>query len=141
MPEIHPADPRARRKLVVWISISAIAILFSQKCIGWFTDWLAEDPERVREYFGYIIGAIAIFFSPLLWFGYAAWQLGVVVVVAKRFPAPDMKVIVDTVVVKGRQAILRGRLFQMTGAILWGVAIGFPLIFGQILKDLLSNTP
>lgn len=141
MPEIQPADPVSRRKLVVGASLFLLAMLMCQSVVQWFTEWLAEDPERVREYFAYIVGAIAFVFSPLFVFGYYAWQIGVRVIKAKRFPPPGMKVIKDTVVVKGRQAISRGRVLKVCGVILWGTAIAFPIACWRILGSVLSEMP
>ena len=141
MSEIQPADPASRRKLVVGASLFLLAMLLCQSVVQWFTEWLAEDPERVREYFAYIVGAIAFVFSPLFVFGYYAWQIGVRVIRAKRFPPPGMKVIKDTVVVKGRQAVSRGRGLKVCGVILWGTAIAFPLAFCRILGKVLSEMP
>lgn len=141
MPEIQPADPASRRKLLVWLSLFLLVMLLSQSVVQWFTEWLAEDPERVREYFAYIVGAIAFVFSPLFGFGYYAWQMGVKVISAKRFPPPGMKVIKDTVVIKGRRAVSRGRALQVCGVILWGTAIAFPIAFWQILGNILREMP
>lgn len=141
MPEIQPADPASRRKLVVWLSLFLLVTLLSQSVIQGFTHWLAEDPERVRDYFGRIVGAIALVFSPLFVFGYYAWQMGVAVIRAKRFPPPGMKVIKDTVVIKGRKAVSRGRALQVCGVILWGTAIALPLAVWWILGNILSETP
>ena len=141
MPEIQSADPASRRKLLVWLSLFLLVMLLSQNVIQWFTRWLAEDPERVREYFVYIVGAIALAFSPLFAFGYYAWQMGMAVIRAKRFPPPGMKVIKDTPVVKGRKAIYRGRALQVCGVILWGTAIAFPIAFWRILGNILSEMP
>lgn len=141
MPEIQPADPASRRKLVVWLSLFLLVTLLSQSIIQGFTHWLAEDPERVRDYFGRIVGAIALVFSPLFVFGYYAWQMGVAVIRAKRFPPPGMKVIKDTVVIKGRKAVSRGRALQVCGVILWGTAIALPIAVWWILGNILSETP
>lgn len=141
MSEIQPADPASRRKLVLGASLSLLAMLLCQSVVQWFTEWLAEDPERVREYFAYIVGAIAFVFSPLFVFGYYAWQIGMKVIRAKRFPPPGMKVIKDTVVVKGRQAVSRGRALQVCGVILWVTAIAFPMACWQILGKVLSDMP
>ncbi|MGR3277919.1 hypothetical protein ACSYAD_22740 [Acaryochloris marina NIES-2412] len=141
MPEIQPADPASRRKLVVWLSLFLLVTLLSQSVIQGFTHWLAEDPERVRDYFGRIVGAIALVFSPLFVFGYYAWQMGVAVIRAKRFPPPGMKVIKDTVVIKGRKAVSRGRALQVCGVILWGTAIALPIAVWWILGNILSETP
>ncbi|WP_299493564.1 hypothetical protein [Acaryochloris sp. IP29b_bin.137] len=140
MPEIQPADPASRRKLLVGLSLFLLVMLLGQSVVQWFTKWLTEDPERVREYFVYIVGAIAVIFSPLLALGYYSWQIGGAVIRAKRFPPPGMKVIKDTVVVKGRKAIVRGRALQVCGAVMGGTAIAFPMAFWQILGHLLSET-
>lgn len=141
MSEIQPADPASRRKLVVGASLFLLAMVSGQGVVQWFTNWLAEDPERVREYFAYMVGAIAFVFSPLFGFGYYSWQTGVRVIRAKRFPPPGMKVIKDTVVVKGRKAVSRGRALQVCGVILWGTAIAFPLAFWRVLGKVLSEMP
>lgn len=140
MAEIHYADPTLRRKLAWGIALLLIATLFSQKLFIRFTDWVAEDPEQIEERINYLIGVIAVAFAPLFLCGYYAWKTGSVIVAAKRFPGPKMKVIFDTVIVKGQQAVLRGRLMQLVGAILWVIAIGFPIAFGYIIKSIINNS-
>lgn len=140
MAEIHYADPTLRRKLAWGIALLLIATLFSQRLFVRFTDWVAEDPKQIEERVNYLIGAIAIAFSPLFLFGYFTWKTGSVIVAAKRFPSPKMKVIFDTVILKGQKAVLRGRLMQLVGAILWGTAIGFPIAFGYTIKSIINNS-
>jgi hypothetical protein len=120
MGEIQPADPAARRHVLVAAAIVAVA--------GWaafffLQDWLAGlrglDPLRARR-------ALE---EAMIWGSWAAtlpvavlatwlWWVGVRVCRAERFPPPGSKVVRDTPVLHGDAARLRGIALRVLAAFL-----------------------
>jgi hypothetical protein len=120
MAEIQPADPAARRRVL--IAAGAIAVA------GWaaffaLQEWLAGlqglDPLHARR-------ALE---KAMIWGSWAAtlpvaalagwlWLTGVRVCRAERFPAPGSKVVRDTPVLHGEAARLRGIALRVLAAFL-----------------------
>lgn len=139
MPETQSADSKARRNFIVGLLFLFVAALVVRPIFGGLEQWVTEDPETIREKVPIVVSGIAVAFIPLLLFGVIIWRMGNSVIASGRFPSPTMKVIVDTPIIEGRIALIRGRLLQLTGILMCVVAIGFPLFFWWIVTGIIRD--
>jgi hypothetical protein len=115
--EVQEADPKARRLALVFILIGmivgALLILAVEQYQGTIRDRILSDPagasDRIR--LAFLVSA-ALLSTPLLLFAAYCWTLGAKVRRAQRFPPPNVRVIRDTSVVYGDDAVFRARVLQ-----------------------------
>jgi hypothetical protein len=114
---VQKADPKARRLALVFILIGmivgALLILAVEQYQGTNRDKILSDPantsERIRLT---LLVSAALLSTPLLLFAAYCWTLGAKVRRAQRFPPPNVRVIRDTPVVYGDDAVFRARVLQ-----------------------------
>lgn len=131
MSTIHKADPAARRNvgllIVAGVLLGAALITGFDRYGGTILDWILADPEqvghRLRQFF--LLMAL-VGSAPLLLFTLWLWSLGSRVMHARRFPLPDQRVLRDTPVLEGEEAVSRGRGLKvlavsmaLAGVVLW----------------------
>ena len=126
MPEVQPADPVARRRVLV----GAVAVLAACTA-GYFAlqHWLAglrglampqvqQALERALILVGWAAMVPAVLLAAFL------WRYGTRVCAADRFPAPGARVIRDTPVLHGPPAQLRGTALKVVAVFLTLLASG-----------------
>lgn len=138
--EIQPADPQARRR--------AVRLLVVLGLIAAATVWLLQDRlDAVLETAGgpdleaarTTLTAISALAGAGL-VGIALWMiaLGRRIEGARRFPPPEMRVIHDTVVRRGEQAVRIAYLLYAGATVLFagGIAIPFQIwrLFGSLIE-------
>jgi len=116
--EIQKADPAARRQAVLVIIIGAAvgALLiagfehFREPLLKWLSSEPAETLRRAK-----LAAYVSAFVLtvPVIAFAIYLWLLGVKVLRAQRYPPPGLRVIRDTPVIGGRDAVIRGRVIQV----------------------------
>lgn len=126
MPEIQPADPVARRRVL----LGAVAVLAA--CTGGYfglRHWLAGlrglDTPHVQQSLEHaliVVGWAAM--VPAVALAACLWRYGSRVCAADRFPAPGARVIRDTPVLHGPPAQLRGAALKVLAAFLALLASG-----------------
>jgi hypothetical protein len=112
--EVQKADHKARRLALVFILIGmivgALLILAVEQYQGTIRDRILSEPtgasDRIR--LAFLVSA-ALLSTPLLLFAAYCWTLGAKVRRAQRFPPPNVRVIRDTSVVYGYDAVFRAR--------------------------------
>ena len=137
--EIQKADPAARRRAVLVVATTAVAgsllILWYQRGDAAIVEWLlATLPEAAERPTLLLAICVACFLPLLATCGYL-FQQGRRIVAARRQPAPGLRVVRDTPVVRGARAVRRGRLLQglaVLMGVLWLVAAG--LIWWMLLE-------
>lgn len=126
-PDIAPADKRLRMlTLIVAIVLLAAGYLAYTLLLPRYLEFLRHlsiaNPARLKgEYeraFHWMFGVIALLTAAI---GYHALRLGVKTRRAALFPPPDVKVIVDTKIVRGTKA-------QRLGALMIAGALGFSTV-------------
>lgn len=114
MTEIRRADPAARRQVLLLLAVTAAAgvVLYvgAERYAPAIRDWTLADPSaaagRVRLVF-LLFGGILV--APLLAFAAYLWRLGARGMQAAEFPPPGYRVVSDTLVLRGADAVARGR--------------------------------
>jgi len=128
MSEIQYADPAARRRalwLVIFLlSIGGLTVFASVRYLPWIERWLLSNPDELEQR---VAAAAALVFAainlPLVAFAAHLWVRGTYVHRYQRFPVRGEHVVRDTPVVRGEEAVLRGRLFQSLAVALVAAAI------------------
>jgi hypothetical protein len=118
MTDIRRADPAVRRHALVVLVVGACAGVLLIMVFGLrptiLRDWILAEPaasaQRVKVAF-LLLAALVL--APLLAFAAYLWSFGTKVLRASEFPPPGLRVVRDTPVITGEQAISRGRLFRV----------------------------
>jgi ABC-type dipeptide/oligopeptide/nickel transport system permease subunit len=140
MPEIQKADPAARRRSLLMISIAAIigvtvVVLFEQyrsqleDLLERNVDFLIAHPELIAI----IVLALMI---PIIAAAFYLWYFGTSIILAKRFPPPGVAVARDTLILSGTKAINRGRVMQVLAVSLLVACLAFPVAMWYLLWTL-----
>jgi len=113
MSEIQKADPKARRRAVLSVVIGTIVgaafILGFESYRAALQEWILSEPGKVSDRLNLVfLVAACVLSAPLLVFGAYIWVLGARVTRARQYPPPAQSVIRDTLVVRGRAAVLGG---------------------------------
>lgn len=118
MTNLRKADPAARRKVALLLSVGAcvgavLIVAFERYRIP-LSDWVLAGPgasaQRARLA---LLLLAALLLAPLLALAAYLWSLGARVVRAQEFPPPGLRVIRDTAVITGARAVSRGRLLKV----------------------------
>ena len=120
MPEIQRADPATRRRALV--AIAAIAVAGWAAYFGlqqWLGGLAGLAPARMRASLEHAMvwGSWAATL-PVAALAIVMWRYGGRVRRAARFPPPGAKVIRDTAVLHGEQALLRGTMLRVLAVFL-----------------------
>ncbi|MGF1529508.1 MAG: hypothetical protein ACFCBW_22410 [Candidatus Competibacterales bacterium] len=143
---IQPADPRARRRVLVLILLGGalgggLLWAFEAYRPQWVA-WVADDPATRMPQL--MAGLTVLVVLPLVGFAAHLWWLGRRVLVALRFPPPGMAVSRDTPIATGAAARRRGIAFQVGAGLLLvlGTGMGFYLWqLGQAFARLAGESP
>ena len=138
MPEIQPADPATRRRVLLAAAVIAV--------LGWaaffaLQDWLARlagaEPARMRESLeqALVWGSWAAMLPVTVLAGWL-WLYGVRVGRSGRFPAPGAKVVRDTPVLHGEPARLRGAALKVLAAFLGLLSAGTLIAVHRLIARL-----
>lgn len=129
--EIHRADPQLRRLTLV---VLAFAMLAAILLLVWFHHWLdrstvAMPAERFALEMQRMIGITSTGsgLCVLLLAGYAA-RLGRRVIDERRWPLRGSRVVLDTRVRTGADAVSFGRMLNIVAVVLIVLAIGFGVL-------------
>ena len=121
--EFIRADPRHRRNALVMFIASTIVCAF---IIGWgwpmFRDWLLEGKAtgRIRGLWiclGFL-GFVGLISLGVTWFGMYTLRLAGRAMAHGQFPPPGTKVIRDTRILRGREALAIARVQRFLGTLL-----------------------
>lgn len=131
----HPAEPVdiqqanivVRRRAVLLAALIVIAaILLSESYLPILEQWIWSDPERIVERVRTVLMALILLTTvPLVILAVYFFILGRRIHRSKRFPLEDQRLVRDTVILHGKQAMFRGRVLQ-------GMAVALVLLSGGL---------
>ncbi|MCK9275154.1 MAG: hypothetical protein M0P57_08695 [Syntrophales bacterium] len=117
MKDIRRADPDARRRSMQIAAVAFLVVFVTmiafKKYYPALSDWILSEQAEAGKRVGYMLIVLALIVSvPLA--GLAAYlrSFGSRVIRAEEIPPPGQKVTRDTVIIRGRHAVIRGRLIQ-----------------------------
>ena len=143
MPQVQHADPTARKKAILLLAVGTVFGVLILSAIDWyqadFERWFIEGPEHPEGKFTWILIAFALVSLPLLFAGVYFWRMGRLVIDTQRFPPPGIPVIRDTPILSGKDAVVRGRIFQLGAFFLGGSGIVIPVILWWVLRRILGD--
>jgi hypothetical protein len=130
MNDIQRADPTARRQAVLVVVtgtvIGVLLILGFERLQVPLRDWILSEPERTAQRVTLVFLIMtAVLVGPLLALAVYFWRLGVRVVRGQQFPPPMYRVVRDTRILRGRAAVVRGRLLE-------GLAVCLVIVAGLL---------
>lgn len=140
MNEIQRADTKTRRYFLMGMMLLFLSALILRPIVDNIGVWVAADPELIGQKIPIIVSGITLAFMPLLFMGIYCWQLGRSVIHSGQFPSPGMKVLVDTPIIRGHKALMKGRVLQLVGLLLSASSIAFPIAFWFVLDRVTSPT-
>lgn len=126
-PKIQPADPGARRVglaiVVLGAALGGIVVYAFTAGGDAVSAWLVRSLSSAQTRGPTLAGIAAMLATPLLLL--AAWLAwwGGRVIAARRFPLPGSRVMRDTPILEGRDAVARGQLMRVIAAMLLGGAL------------------
>jgi hypothetical protein len=132
IPDILPADRRLRRCVAFGLlALTVLAILVLELGAPWLVVKFQQDPrEAVRALKLLMLAA----FAPLIPVGVYIFSFGRRAVQAGHFPPPGARVIVDTRIVQGRAARLRGGVLMLIGLALTGITLFAALVVPALVE-------
>lgn len=138
MPDVQPADPRARRSVLVIIGLGSVAgllfIFLARQFRPELEAWVTQDPApRVRIIFGAMTVLTA---GPVLGMAAYLWQLGQRTLRSGRYPPPGLRVTRDTPIETGRAASTIARMFKMLAVALASAAVLLGVLLWWLLFTL-----
>lgn len=134
-------DRADRKERMRWVGILLVMAIAGGAAILWLVPALtghleSADPERALK-IGVI--TIALLTIPFVLVGFAIVWLARRTLASERFPPPGVKVIKDTVVLRGRDARRRGYVLMVLGIFLTVLSLYGSLIMPFGLHKLIEH--
>jgi hypothetical protein len=125
MGDIQRADPTIRRTVFVvlgaGVAIATAILLVASRFRAPFEAWLVED---LRSRTLVVFAALTIISAgPVLGMAGYLWRLGQRIANSGRYPPPGLRVLHDTEIVDGPQAIRLSRAMKVFGSVLGTAAL------------------
>jgi hypothetical protein len=123
MAEMHHATPGAGRRIawhvVLAALLGAVVIAIFQAAQPALLEWATADPQSTRARARLLIGVLAaLVIAPVAGIAMYLARLGGRVVRERRFPPEGLAMIRDVIVVRGPEAVRKGRVLQFAAAAL-----------------------
>jgi hypothetical protein len=127
--DIQRGDPGARRRaiwiVVLGVTAGAVVLLWFEQSLPALIAWATENPDQGTARAKLLLALIGtVIVVPMAGFAAYLWFLGERISRSGRFPLPSMKVVRDTVVVTGEDAVTRSRFVKALAVFLAISAIG-----------------
>jgi len=128
------ADKKYRKKIFI---IYFISVALGAALIGWGLPWVKGHIQGLapESALNNLIMLVRFMFLSIVPIGFYILSHGRKILIHKQFPPPGTKVIIDTRVIEGEKALIRGRLIIAIA----GCLIAVCLIGGLYLPHKLSN--
>jgi ABC-type dipeptide/oligopeptide/nickel transport system permease subunit len=116
MPDIQKADPVARHRALLIMSVAALigvaVVLLLEHYRPKLEQLLEDNAEVLLARPEIIAAAFLALMLPMYVAAIHLWRHGTVIVASQRFPPPGQPVVRDTAILAGRMAVYRGRIIQ-----------------------------
>ena len=123
--QIQPADPIARRKAIVWSCVAggllALFALFLSPGEARLQAWIVDHSDLLVESPLTAAGLMFVFLSPIVIGAFFAIGYSERVRRDQRFPPAGAKVIRDTPILQGAQALARATKLKVLGYLLFAI--------------------
>jgi len=134
---VRRADPAFRRLAIIIVVAGTCAAAFVIGLLGRsrdaLADWVRADAGRSAQRIELILVVFALLLSaPLVAMAAYLTSLGGRAVRAREFPPPGFRVIRDTPIINGDDAVSRGRWLQGAAVILTAAAVAMGLLFWRL---------
>ena len=122
-PEVHSADPKARRSAMVWlaglVAVGFAGLVLWGNTLSDLSLRFENDPDTVIADIRWLFRGLAIAMGTGV-LAMTVYILSISRAVARqrRFPPADMRVVRDTRVLRGKAAIRRAQLGRVLSAVL-----------------------
>jgi len=134
---IQKADKGYRNKylkrLFLYTGLGIVMILWAVPLLGPFLETL-KPGQAIKT----VVVVLIVMFLPLILMALYLMNLSRRILKSERFPPPGIKVIRDTVVLKGQHARSRGYLIMILSLILILLSTGFMIYMPYLLNELLE---
>ncbi|MHC4519822.1 MAG: hypothetical protein ACYTAS_14635 [Planctomycetota bacterium] len=130
------ADRKYRRVILIAFGVSVcIGVVLLQWVLPWATRYLAQ--RRPQEALQILQVAVSLMFLSALPIAWYIWSLGRKGVTSQQMPPPGVRVIKDTIIIRGRSAVARGKALMVIAVLLAIVSliggIWLPWKLGKIM--------
>jgi hypothetical protein len=96
-------------------------------------EWLLSDPSQTTTRARILlVGLAAALVLPTIAMAIYLWRLGNRIVNERRFPPDGVRMIRKVPIVRGKPALLRGRIFQACAAVIGMAAVVMALMLGRL---------
>lgn len=140
--EIQRADPTARRRAAIWLTVTlllyGVIVLYVERNRARLETLLTEHGDFLLRHPEIVAFLFLLLALPLMIGAIYLWRLGAAAIRSNRFPPDGVPVIVATPVIRGTAAVARGRLIQILAALIVFCSLSVPVYFWYILS-LLAN--
>jgi hypothetical protein len=131
------ANPAFRRlaivALVAGLCAGALLLAAFERNRGALVDWVRADPARSSERIELILAVFAVLLlAPLVAMAGYLSLLGRRAVLTQEFPPPGFRVIRDTPIISGDQAVSRGRWLQGVAVMLTVASVVIGLLIWRL---------
>ena len=140
--EIRRHDPEYRRQAIIMlVALYASAAILGVMVIFWGRPWLKDylaalEHRQALSFLSWAMSLVCLGFLPLWAYIYLH---GRKIIVSECYPAPNVKVIRDTEVIRGERAVSRGRLLVRVAFILAVLSILAAMYFPYWLNKLAAS--
>ena len=141
MGDIQHADPAIRRTVLVvlaaGIAIAATILLVASRFRAPFEAWLEQD---LRARTVAVFAALTIISAgPVLGLAGYVWRLGQRIANSGRYPPPGLRLLHDTEIVAGSQALRLSRAMKLFGSVLATAALVLAAFLWRLVFVLLPE--
>lgn len=113
--------------------VGAILLLLLERFRDRLLAWAARDPARVSGRSAIVLLVIAVLGAvPTLGMGLYLWRLGSRTIREGRYPPSGVRMLRDTIVVRGRPAVWRGGVARVLGGALLVAALALLFFLWRI---------
>ena len=138
-PTVIRSDKKYRMMVMLLLGgmvvIGMALILFTNTYIHELEQVAQQAPEQALRNIGLLLLSITMLAGlPAVGIGTYILYLGYRIRVTGQIPPPDTRVVVDTTVIKGRPARVRGMILMVLGSLVILCGLGLPIVFWKLMQ-------
>ena len=138
-PTLMRSDKKYRRMVILLllgvVTIGIGLILFTNTYIHELEQVAQQTPEQARMNTGLLLLSMTMLAGlPAVGIGTYVIYLGNRIRITGQIPPPDTRVVVDTTVIKGKPARVRGIVLMGLGSLVILCGLGLPIVFWKLMQ-------